>query len=741
LKLIIENDVLLSDDAQAGWSAGVGPYYATLNWTQYQTARAQCAATVAQTMQPDYLVVLEEPASEAQQTGQHQVNTASGAASLVTQMLSSVQQSGIIGVKVGAGVANWQSQYLQFIQSFVTLPLDFIDMHIYPINNLGPGKQNFVTNALTIANTAKAAGKPITITEAWMWKMRDSEWNVLTADEIRARGAFSFWTPLDSAFLQTLVNLANYTQMPFMAPENADYFWAYVTYDSSTQSMTAAALLSDETTLGGQANRQASYTNTAMSYHDSLVSPPDKIPPSTPGSLTATATSSTTVNLAWTASNDNVGVAGYYISRNGVQIATTGQTLYTDNGLTGSTTYSYFVQAFDLGGNISSPTLPVNVTTRDVTPPTAPTNLVATAASTKQINLIWSSASDDVGVARYLVFQGTSATSLSQVGTVMSPGTSFSSYNLTPASTYYYGVEAVDTSGNVSPISAIVSATTLALPSAPTSLVTTPSSATRIGLTWSPGPSGLPVRSYQVLRGSTATSVSPLATTLNPSYTDTSLSPATKYYYAVQETDTGGNVSPLSGKAAATTLALPSPPASLVATASSAIRIGLTWAPGSSSLPVKSYKVFRGSAPSDLSQVATTVNTSYTDSSLSPSTTYYYAVQEVNTGSDVSPLSPTVAVTTPAQPSAPSGVTATALSSTRVSVAWSSASGGLPIAVYYVYRGSTPSSISQVAARTGATYLDTSVTSATTYYYAIQAADTAHDLSPMSAVVRVVTPN
>src|ERR1017187_7068158 len=49
LKLIVEDDTLLSDDVQAGWNTA--PFYATLDWAQYQQARAQAAAVIAQTMQ------------------------------------------------------------------------------------------------------------------------------------------------------------------------------------------------------------------------------------------------------------------------------------------------------------------------------------------------------------------------------------------------------------------------------------------------------------------------------------------------------------------------------------------------------------------------------------------------------------------------------------------------------------------------------------------------------------------
>jgi acid phosphatase type 7 len=90
---------------------------------------------------------------------------------------------------------------------------------------------------------------------------------------------------------------------------------------------------------------------------------PDTQPPSAPGSLMASATGSTSVNLSWSASGDNVGVTGYEVFRGGSQIATTVGTTYTDNTATAGTTYSYQVRAFDLAGNRSTFSNSATVTT------------------------------------------------------------------------------------------------------------------------------------------------------------------------------------------------------------------------------------------------------------------------------------------------------------------------------------------------------------------------------------------
>jgi chitodextrinase len=89
--------------------------------------------------------------------------------------------------------------------------------------------------------------------------------------------------------------------------------------------------------------------------------PPDTTPPSAPGGLTATAVSTSQINLSWTASTDNVGVTGYKVERcqgagcsNFGQIATPTTTTFNDTGLTASTSYSYRVRATDAAGNLST---------------------------------------------------------------------------------------------------------------------------------------------------------------------------------------------------------------------------------------------------------------------------------------------------------------------------------------------------------------------------------------------------
>jgi uncharacterized protein YkwD/chitodextrinase len=101
--------------------------------------------------------------------------------------------------------------------------------------------------------------------------------------------------------------------------------------------------------------------------------PGDTTSPTAP-SLTGSAPSSTQASLTWGASTDNVGVTGYRVYRNGAQIATTASTTrsFTDSGLTGGTTYSYTVKAYDAAGNLSASSNTATVTTPGSPPPPPP---------------------------------------------------------------------------------------------------------------------------------------------------------------------------------------------------------------------------------------------------------------------------------------------------------------------------------------------------------------------------------
>jgi hypothetical protein len=89
-------------------------------------------------------------------------------------------------------------------------------------------------------------------------------------------------------------------------------------------------------------------------------------PPTAPGNLKASVKSDGVINLSWDASTDNIGICGYYVYRNGVQVtkeelpvtngaATTPlSTVLTDIALSSNSDYTFEVKAFDFAGNLSA---------------------------------------------------------------------------------------------------------------------------------------------------------------------------------------------------------------------------------------------------------------------------------------------------------------------------------------------------------------------------------------------------
>jgi Zn-dependent metalloprotease/chitodextrinase len=89
----------------------------------------------------------------------------------------------------------------------------------------------------------------------------------------------------------------------------------------------------------------------------------DTTPPSTPTNLAASGTTSSSTNLTWTASTDNVAVTGYNIYNGSTLVTTATTNSATVAGLTASTAYTFTVKAKDAAGNLSASSNAVNVTT------------------------------------------------------------------------------------------------------------------------------------------------------------------------------------------------------------------------------------------------------------------------------------------------------------------------------------------------------------------------------------------
>ena len=290
----------------------------------------------------------------------------------------------------------------------------------------------------------------------------------------------------------------------------------------------------------------------AADFRQAQAGPPDTSPPSAPSGLTAIARGPNRVDLAWSAASDNVGVTGYTVYRDGVPLAVvTGASLsFSDTSVLPSTAYIYAVDASDAANNHSSASPGAAVATPsppDTSPPTPPSNLVATPTGATQINLSWSASGDDVGVTAYAIYRdGGLLTTVA--------GTTFSDTAVAPTTTYTYSVYALDAAGNQSAQSNLSGAETgaPAAPAAPSGLTASAVSPSQVSLSWTASSGASSYKIQQSPDGSTGWTQ--VGTSTTTAFTDTGLSPSTTYYYRVLASNTAGDSSP-SNVASATTAA------------------------------------------------------------------------------------------------------------------------------------------------------------------------------------------
>lgn len=181
-------------------------------------------------------------------------------------------------------------------------------------------------------------------------------------------------------------------------------------------------------------------------------------PPAAPTGLTATAASSSQINLAWTdAANNETGFRIERATGTGAfaEIATVGAnvTSYQSGGLTASTAYSYRVRATNSAGNSAySNTASATTSAAPTQPPAAPTGLTASAGN-GQVALSWNSST---GATSYNVKRATvSGGPYTSAG--MSTTTSLVDASVVNGTTYFYVVSALNSvgeSGNSNQVSA-----------------------------------------------------------------------------------------------------------------------------------------------------------------------------------------------------------------------------------------------------------------------------------------------
>ncbi|MFN0729253.1 endonuclease [Polaribacter gochangensis] len=177
--------------------------------------------------------------------------------------------------------------------------------------------------------------------------------------------------------------------------------------------------------------------------------------PTTPTNVVASNQTTTSIDLTWDASTDNVGVTGYNVYVDDVLTAQTANTTITISGLTTNTTYAFTIEAKDIINNKSAKSTVVNAATlQDTEAPTVPSNIVASNISGTTFKITWGAATDNTAVTGYDIFvNGTFTASTTTELTYTFSG-------LTASTTYAVTVLAKDAADNKSAQSAAVNITT-----------------------------------------------------------------------------------------------------------------------------------------------------------------------------------------------------------------------------------------------------------------------------------------
>ena len=186
----------------------------------------------------------------------------------------------------------------------------------------------------------------------------------------------------------------------------------------------------------------------------------------------------------------------------------------------------------------------------------------------------------------------------------------------------------------------------------------------------------------------------------------------------------------------------PTVPSITSGTAVSASRVDLAWTTSTDNTGVTGYTVYRNGSPIGTTSGPTA--TTYSDLTASPSTTYSYTVDAFDAANNHSNQSTAKVVITPAvvtdtgPPSIPTITSASAPSSGRVDLAWTTSTDDVGVTGYTVYRNGTQ--VGTTSGPTATTYSDLTVSPSTSYSYTIDAFDAAGRHSNPSAPSVVTTP-
>jgi hypothetical protein len=363
------------------------------------------------------------------------------------------------------------------------------------------------------------------------------------------------------------------------------------------------------------------------------------------------------------------------------------------------------------------------------TPPLAPSNLLATPASATAVNLSWTDNADNE--TGFSIERSINGIDWIEIATPAGNTTSYSDTTCAPSTHYYYRVRAENMGGD-SDNSNTADATTPApiptVPNAPTGLAASAVSSSQINLTWTDNAgdeTGFVIeRSANGIDG--WTQIGTPATNAT-SFGDTSAAASTQYFYRVRAVNAVG-ASANSNVANATTPAIPTAPAApsnLAATAVSQTQINLLWTDNANN--ETGFIIERSLNGIDgWTSIGTTAanSTSYNNTSgLSAGTQYFYRLRATNAVGDSANSDIANATTLlPTVPNAPTGLAASAASSSQINLTWTdTASDETGFVIERSSNGTDGWTPVGSAIVNATTFSNIGLTAATKYFYRVRA--------------------
>ncbi len=460
---------------------------------------------------------------------------------------------------------------------------------------------------------------------------------------------------------------------------------------------------------------------TVLMLIPAVASAADRTKPTTPGNLRVTATSTTSVSLAWNASTDNSGSVTYRVREAAGMTRTTSQTSFAWTGLSPNRTYRFTVSASDPSGNRSSESNQVTATTPASVPPATPANLRLAGATVNTLTLAWDPVA---GATRYELHSNVA-------GTYSTTETSRTAHWLQPNTGYTFTVRAINAAGTMSGPSAPLTVRTLrdtTVPSVPvvSGFAYSPS---EVQLNWPASTDDSNYVSYNVdLNGKPWPHMLPGD---NTTMTVRNLRDGTSYDFSVRAYDASGNFS----AAGHVTLTTPESPDTTPPPAPANLSHGwltphtvpLGW---SGSGDVFAYEVWMdGTFLAEVAgdwRYAGMLIPAYEARHLLPSSTHTFTVRSRDEGGNLSASSTPITITLPASsdttpPDAPSGL-------------WGSTAPGCAFADF-MWNGSGDVEVFEDGYFIGAWRGEVIMTSFGRRTYTIRAVDAAGNLSPDSNAV------